>query len=159
MSAPLLGRLPTAEEEVGLRSLVAARAGLSSRRRLPTTVHAGRPGGASSDFVDLPSASLEAAPASPVDAPLDAGLCADVAAALLSRSLVVLGQPAFWLVRQGELTTEDVDLRWYAAARTAYAEAEVPLLMIVVTRHGWYDPGSDLRRKWRRLRSPRPRRA
>ena len=46
-----------------------------------------------------------------------------------------------------------VDLAWLAAARSAYAEAGRDLAWVVVTRHGWWDPRSGLRRRWKRIRA------
>jgi hypothetical protein len=57
-----------------------------------------------------------------------------------------------WLTRAGPLDLQDVDAAWLAAARIATAEAGVSLTMVVVTRHGWLDPRSGVRREWKRLR-------
>jgi len=110
------------------------------RRSFSPVVHVGRPGGSNADFVDLPEHRL------------DHALRTEVVAALLSRAQAVMRQPVLWLTRPGLLQVEDVDLRWYAAARAAYGEARVPLALVVVTRTGWYDPRSEARREWRRLR-------
>ncbi len=55
-------------------------------------------------------------------------------------------------MRLGDLALQDVDLAWLAAARAAYAEAELPLVMVVVSRTAWRDPRSGVGRSWRRLR-------
>lgn len=84
-----------------------------------------------------------------VDEPTDHALRVDVVAALLKRA----GERALvWLVRPGDLTLQDVDAAWLAAARTACAEAGRELTFVVVNRHAWWDPRSDTRRTWRRLR-------
>ena len=57
-----------------------------------------------------------------------------------------------WLTRPGELHTHDVDVAWLSAASAAWAEAGRDLWWVVVTRHGWWDPRSDLRRQWQRIR-------
>ena len=62
------------------------------------------------------------------------------------------GQPLVWLTRPGELALHDVDAAWTTACAAAYAEAGTPFTMVVVTRQGWWDPRSDVRRVWRRLR-------
>jgi hypothetical protein len=48
---------------------------------------------------------------------------------------------------------EDLDLAWLAAARSASAEAAVALVLVVVTRSGWFDPRTGVRREWKRLRT------
>ncbi len=83
---------------------------------------------------------------------MEHGLRADVLAALLGRAGQADGPPLVWLTRPGELSLHDVDVDWLAAAQSAYAEAGVPLTMVVVTRRGWWDPRSDVRRVWKRLR-------
>ena len=60
--------------------------------------------------------------------------------------------PLVWLTRPGGHALHDADADWLAAARTAYAEAGVPLTLVVVTREGWWDPRSDVGRVWKRLR-------
>ena len=46
----------------------------------------------------------------------------------------------------------DVDVAWLAAARAAGAEAGGDVTLVVVTRRGWTDPRSGVRREWKRLR-------
>ena len=60
--------------------------------------------------------------------------------------------PMLWLTRSGPLEAGDLDLAWLAAARSASAEAGVDLMLVVVTRRGWFDPRSGVRRVWQRLR-------
>jgi hypothetical protein len=63
--------------------------------------------------------------------------------------------PLVWLTRRGDpVVLQDVDARWLAAARAAYAEAGVPLTFVVVGRRGWHDPRSGTGRTWVRLRQP-----
>ena len=71
---------------------------------------------------------------------------------MLRRTTTSRRAPLVWLTRPGELDLQDVDAAWLAAARTAYAEAAAPLTMVVVTRRGWRDPRSGVRREWKRLR-------
>ena len=47
----------------------------------------------------------------------------------------------------------DLDLAWVQAVRAAGAEAGVELTLVVVTRKGWFDPRSGVRREWKRLRT------
>lgn len=70
----------------------------------------------------------------------------------MSRTLTDRPAPLFWLTRAGELGAEDLDLEWYAAARTAYGEAGLPLVMVVVTKRGWRDVAGGDGREWKRLR-------
>ncbi len=123
-----------------LRLAVARFRASEPRRTFPPVVHVGRPGGGHVEFVDL------------TEHRLDHALRTEVTAALLSRAQTGMRRPVLWLTRAGMLGTEDLDLRWYAAARAAYGEAGVPLAMVVVTKSGWYDPRTDARREWKRLR-------
>jgi hypothetical protein len=114
---------------------------LSERRRhFPTLVHVGTPGGAEEVFAVDP------------DDRLDHALRADVLAALLQRARHHGSLPVCWLTRPGPLDMQDVDAQWLAAARTAGAEAGVGVTLVVVTRRGWRDPRSGVRREWKRLR-------
>lgn len=110
------------------------------RRSFPALLHAGRPGGTEEVFAVGPGASL------------DQALRADVVAALVHRGRSRGAVPLLWLTRPGDLDLEDVDAAWVASARAAGAEAGVDLTLVVVTRHGWSDPRSGVRREWKRLR-------
>ena len=110
------------------------------RRRFPTTVHAGLPG-RSLRHVDDP----------PVP---DAGARADIVLALLRGSLALTPRPVLWLTRPGELSPHDDDLRWLGPAAWACRALGLPGGLVVVTRRGWFDPVSGVRREWRRLRGP-----
>ncbi len=115
---------------------------VSERRKVFAPVlHVGVPGGT----------TLTYAPRH--DEPMEHGLRADLVAALLRRTRTGPVEPLVWLTRTGELVLEDLDAAWLAAARSAYAEAGVPLTMVVVTRRGWWDPRTGQRREWKRLRS------
>jgi hypothetical protein len=109
-----------------------------ARRQFPTAVHAGGPG-LSVRHVEDPAAA-------------DAGLRADIALGLLRRATVLTPRPLVWLTRPGELTPHDDDLRWLGPVTWACASAGVEVGLVVVTRRGWFDPVSDVRREWRRLR-------
>lgn len=120
-----------------LREAVRRHVAGERRRRFAPLLHLGRPG------------STERA----VGATLrgtDHALRTDVVAALLSRAGA--GTHLVWLTRPGRLEPQDVDLAWLAAARAAYAEAGEDLTWAVVTRTGWWDPRSGLRREWKRIR-------
>lgn len=107
------------------------------RHRFAPVLHLGRPGGH-----ERCTAAATAG--------TDLALCTDVVAALLAGAGTA--PHLMWLTRPGELEPHDVDLAWLAAARAAYAEAERDLSWVVVTRRGWWDPRSGLRREWTRLR-------
>lgn len=109
-----------------------------SRRRFPVTLHAGAPG-RSVHHVDDPPLT-------------DAGLRADVALALLRQGAAATPRTFLWLTRPGELTPHDDDLRWLGPTRWAAAALGSSSSLVVVTRRGWFDPVSDVRREWRRLR-------
>jgi hypothetical protein len=58
-----------------------------------------------------------------------------------------------WVVRSGTCEQHDSDLRWLAAATTAFGMHGRALdRFYVVTRTGWRDVRSDQGREWRRLR-------
>jgi len=86
------------------------------------------------------------------DQPLEHGLRADLVAAFLRATGTDPVEPLVWVTRTGEFVLEDADAAWLSAARSAYAEAGVPLTMVVVTRRGWWDPRSGRSRVWQRLR-------
>lgn len=136
----------TREDHVVLRAAVLEfRESESRRRHAPVTLHVGRPDRASPIWVVESGQRL------------DAALRTDVAAGLLRRALADralqrAGTPYAWLTRSGGLHLHDADAAWSAAVRGACAEAELSLAFVVVTRHGWVDPVSGVRREWRRLR-------
>lgn len=113
------------------------------RLRFPVCVHAGVPGRSRVHVVGG-------------SGPQDAGLRAEVALALLHRAARDVQLPWMWLTRGGELTVEDTDLAWGSAARWAAAALGTPADLVVVTRTGWFDPVSGVRREWRRLRRHPP---
>ena len=110
------------------------------RHRFPALLHVGVPG-----------AAEEVVSAEPDDA-VDHALRADILAALLQRARRGGTVPLMWITRPGPLDLQDVDAAWLSAARTATAEAGVELTLVVVTRRGWLDPRSAVRREWKRLR-------
>ncbi|WP_432478643.1 hypothetical protein [Nocardioides sp. GXQ0305] len=118
------------------RAAVRTHAATERRRRYAPLVHVGIPGVRELAVAAHPSAT-------------DHGLRCDVLAAMLAAT----GGPHLaWLTRPGELTLHDVDAVWLSAALAAYAEAGRDLTWVVVTRRGWWDPRSDARRTWRRVR-------
>lgn len=86
------------------------------------------------------------------DGPADAGHRAEVALALLHAAAADVRRPYAWLSRPGELVVEDVDLLWGSAVRWAAGALGTTTDLVVVTRRGWVDPVSGVRREWRRLR-------
>jgi hypothetical protein len=121
-----------------LRAATLELVAIELRRRFPPTVHAGVPGRcvrhADDPLVD------------------DPGLRADVALAMLRRSATLTARPVVWLTRPGELSPHDDDLRWLGPTAWASQALGVHVGLVVVTRRGWFDPVSDVRREWRRLR-------
>jgi hypothetical protein len=80
----------------------------------------------------------------------DHALRTDLVAGLLRMQA---GTPGAWLTRVGFPEPHDLDLAWWAAARAAFAEAEVPLpWFVVITKSGWHRPATGERRAWQRLR-------
>jgi len=120
-----------------LREAVRRHAAAERRRRFAPVLHVGRPGGQEVSAGGALSGT-------------DHALRSDICAALLARSGSV--PHLVWLTRPGELEPQDIDLAWLASARSAYAEAGRDLTWVVVTRHGWWDPRSGLRRQWQRIR-------
>ena len=115
------------------------------RRRFPSVLHVGDPGGHEEAFVLAPGD------------PDDHALRTDVLAALLGSARRRPGRhghpaPLVWVTRPGPFELQDEDAAWLSAARAATGEAGLPLVYVVVTRHGWWDPRSGLRTAWRRLR-------
>ena len=141
----------TRATHVALRAAVLELRETERRRRPPPTMHVGLPARHAARFV--PDAS------EPSEVP-DQGLAADVVGALLQRArrelAAVLGGappvPLAWLTRAGSLAVHDADVTWSSATRTAYAEAGLVATFVVVTRDGWVDPSTGVRREWRRLR-------
>jgi hypothetical protein len=123
-----------------LRAATLELIGAERRRRFPATVHAGVPGRCVRHEDDPPLA--------------DPGLRADVVLAMLRRSASLTARPVLWLTRPGELSPHDDDLRWLGPAAWASQALGVHVGLVVVTRRGWFDPVSDVRREWRRLRPP-----
>jgi hypothetical protein len=154
---PLLAPI-TRETHVALRAAVLDFRESEHRRRPPPVLRMGVPGRLAASFVTDP------------DDPPDPALAVDVVGALLQRSrrdLAALPDqggalPATWLTRAGSLDAHDADMVWSAATRAAYAEAGLDATFVVVTRDGWLDPVTGVRREWRRLRrrsGPAPPRA
>jgi hypothetical protein len=110
------------------------------RRTFPPVLHVGVPG------------ALELAVDHDAEGPMEHGLRADLVAACLRHTCVGEVVPLVWVTRSGDFVLEDSDAAWLSAARSAYAEAGVPLTMVVVTRRGWWDPRSGASREWKRLR-------
>jgi hypothetical protein len=123
-----------------LRGAVLALVAGERRRHFPAVLHVGTPEGGVSRVVD--------------DQSWDAGLRADVAGAVLHRA-----GPAVtaWVTRPGDLVLQDVDAAWLGPLLRSAEENDVDLTYVVVTRHGWVDPRSGVRREWRRLRDRRVR--
>lgn len=122
-----------------LRAEVLRLATQHRRRRAPSVVSVGPPGGQERHFRIDPGE------------PFDLALRADVLAALL-RHCGQVGRPLIRLSREGRPSVQDLDLEWLAATRTVLCEAQRAADLVVVTRFGWRDPRSDLQRTWLRIR-------
>lgn len=118
------------------RAAVRAHAATERRRRYAPILHVGLPGVRELTATAHPAAT---------DHALRCDMVAAMLAAIPRRHLV-------WLTRPGELELHDVDVAWLAAALAAYAEAGRDLTWVAVTRRGWWDPRSDVRRTWQRVR-------
>lgn len=130
-----------AHERARWRVAVAELTVLTRGRRLfAPTLHAGAPGGPQESFVPAPAHEL------------DQALRTDLVVALLDRALTHGSAPALWLTRCGELAVHDEDAAWLAATEGASLECELTLPLVIVTRRGWRDPRTGVRREWRRLR-------
>ena len=121
-----------------LRGAVLEHVRAERRRVHPPMLHVGLPGSAKAVLADVEQT--------------DHSLRCDLVAAMLRRAGRWHPVPLVWLTRTGDLDLQDVDVRWLASARAAYAEAGAQLVMVVVTRHGWRDPRSGAGRDWVRLR-------
>lgn len=121
-----------------LRRAVQELAGATARKSFRPVLHVGEPG------VRVARQVCHAEP--------DLDLRVQIAAALLHRVRERVPQPLAWLSRPGPLTWHDLDAVWVPAVVQAFAEAEVELTLVVVTRHGWWDPRSDARQEWQRVR-------
>jgi hypothetical protein len=122
-----------------LRRAVLELAESERRRRFPSVLHAGTPGGSEAAFQPGP------------DSPEDAALRVDVVEALVRR-VPRSPEPLVWLARCGPLDVQDQDLHWLAAAAAAAGELGVGLRMVVVNRRSWRDPRTGVGREWLRLR-------
>jgi hypothetical protein len=110
------------------------------RGRAPVSLHVGVPGRVVARHVVDPGQVL------------DQALRTDISAALLQRTAAAAGHRWAWLTRTGALTLHDADVAWSAAWYAACAEAGVDVPFVVVTRTGWRDPRTEVRREWSRLR-------
>jgi hypothetical protein len=133
---PVLREPLSAADHRALRTAVLLLARSSPRRRVPPALHVGLPGGPTTTVLDDPA--------------WDHGLRTEiVGAALRARA-----DPAWvWVTRSGPLSFQDVDAAWIGPTVAAAAEREIDVAFVVVTRHGWIDPRSGLRREWKRIRS------
>ena len=127
------------QRAVGLRRAVLAWKAADRRVRRPAVVHVGDPVGT---VLTYPAP----------DPALDLAVRTEIVAALLLRVRARVADPTVWLGRAGDLTWQDADADWLAAAAAATHEADLDLTLVVVTTHGWWDPRSGVHRRWRRLR-------
>jgi hypothetical protein len=146
MAAPVSPSSPGSPgSPAGVRALLREEVGRfrerESRRVFDAAVHVGVLAGPRDSFVvraqDLPA--------------VDAGLRTDVLCSLVGQA-----PPDWrttWLTRPGTPELHDQDLRWLAAARTAFGVHGRPLDgFYVVTRTGWRDALTEETRVWTRLR-------
>lgn len=125
-----------------LRQAVLEHATSERRRVFVPRIHVGTPGATHTVFGVR------------TDDATDHTLRTDILQAMLRRTRRPGPVPMVWLTRAGDLDPQDVDLMWLAAARAAYAELGLPLVMVVVNRRAWRDPRSGASHTWRRLRAP-----
>lgn len=93
-----------------------------------------------------------------LDPDLDDALRTDITAALLRRVMSADAHTTIlaWLIRTGELDTQDVDLASLRSLRAATAEAACgDFDFVVITRRGWRDPVTGAGQEWKRLRDRR----
>ncbi|NYJ01059.1 hypothetical protein HNR19_001757 [Nocardioides thalensis] len=140
MTAPgcLTEPVPRALEKV-LRLAVLEHATTEPRRCFPPVLHVGLP--------ERPSRHFEAGP----DDVLDDALRVEVVEAMVRGPLERSFVPLVWLTRP-DAEEADCDTAWLRAVRAAGAELGVALGLVVVTRHGWHDPVTGMRRRWQRIR-------
>jgi hypothetical protein len=119
-----------------LRTAVLMLARSTRARRVPPALHIGVPGG--------PTTTLEDDPA------WDHGLRTEIVGATLRARA---DPPWIWVTRSGPLSLQDVDAAWLSPAVAAAGEREADVAFVVVTRVGWTDPRSGVRREWKRIRS------
>jgi hypothetical protein len=106
------------------------------RHHIPASLHVGVPGEPTTTVDD--------------DQAWDHGVRTEIVGAALRQR----GDPPWiWLTRSGPLSLQDADAAWLGPSVAAAAEREVDISYVVVTRHGWTDPRSGLRREWKRIRS------
>jgi hypothetical protein len=131
-----------------LRAAVSSLRMTTRARVFAPEIHVGLPDGEQSALL---------APSRPVhmlsgEVPPDHALRTDLVSGLL-RMQHEDTLPAVWLTRVGFPQMHDLDLAWWAAARTAFAEAAVPLpWFVVLTKSGWHRPATGEQRTWQRLR-------
>ena len=112
------------------------------RRWFPYMLHVGTPG---RDVVHVEETGRQ----------VDAGLRADLVLAMVQQAANFTPRPFAWLTRPGGLTLHDDDVPWASSLRWVAAATGVPISLVVVTRQGWFDPDSEIRREWQRLRRHR----
>lgn len=138
-----------------LRAAVVQVAARGPERVFAPTLSVGDPTGPHASYVDR---SRAAAVVTDGSGRLDHALRTDVVSALLAtvqRPDVATAQPITWLARPSSHEEPDCERDWLAAATAAHAELGLPLVYVVVTRHGWRDPRSGAGRSWRRIRTRR----
>jgi hypothetical protein len=153
--------MPSTTAEQALRAARWRRAVLDlvreeKRHRFPAVVHLGVPGQAHATvlaamcrFGDRRQASLLPEDQRHQD-PAHRG---DVLGALLTAHHRRTRQlPALWITRPGALEMHDVDAAWLGPATRTFAEAGLPLSLAIITKQGWWDPLSGVRRTWVRVR-------
>jgi len=123
--------------QVMLRRAVLDHAAGEHRRHYPPALHVGIPGGTVARFETG-------------DDELDQALRVDVVEAMVRRVGRLPGPPMVWLTRPGPLLSEDADVAWLAATRTAAAELGLAPHYVVVNRREWADPVTGVRRVWQR---------
>ena len=122
------------------RDVVAALRATERRGQFPWRLHVGTPLRCRATY-DAESADH-----------LDDALRVEVVSALLLRVRPECAHPMVWLTRPGFPSWHDLDAAWLGPSVRAFAEADLSLVMVVLTKRGWYDPRTGAGRTWQRLR-------
>ena len=134
---------PSAAVAALLRTAVFTHAASERRRIFGAVLHVGSP---AHDHLSVPATPRQ---------DHDQAVRTDIVAAMLTahRRSDPNAPPVAWLTRPGELTLHDADAAWLGPVAAAAREAGATVTFAVVTKRGWWDPLSGVRRVWKRPRT------